>query len=37
MQAEFEISRQFVHPNLRRTYDLKINKTMMVKVTEAFC
>jgi serine/threonine protein kinase len=36
MEAEFEISRQFTHPNLRRTYDLKINKAMMLKVTEAF-
>src|SRR4051812_12546564 len=36
MEAEFEISRQFTHPNLRRTYDLKIHKTMLVKVTEAF-
>jgi serine/threonine-protein kinase len=36
MEQEFEISRQFVHPNLRRTYDLKINKTLLLKVTEAF-
>jgi len=36
MEQEFEISRQFVHPNLRRTFDLKINKSMLVKVTEAF-
>lgn len=36
MEAEFEISRQFTHPNLRRTYDLKINKAMLLKVTEAF-
>jgi eukaryotic-like serine/threonine-protein kinase len=36
MEQEFEISRQFVHPNLRRTYELKINKSMLVKVTEAF-
>src|SRR5687768_14280519 len=36
MEAEFEISKQFVHPNLRRTYDLKIQKTLLVKVTEAF-
>src|SRR5438874_13597285 len=32
MEQEFEISRQFVHPNLRRTFDLKINKSMLVKV-----
>ncbi len=36
MEAEFEISKQFVHPNLRRTYELKINRSMMIKVTEAF-
>ncbi len=36
METEFEISRQFVHPNLRRTYDLKINKSMLLKVNEAF-
>jgi len=36
MEQEFEISRQFTHPNLRRTYELKINKRLLVKVTEAF-
>jgi serine/threonine protein kinase len=36
MQTEFEISRQFTHPNLRRTFDLKINKSMLLKVNEAF-
>lgn len=36
MEAEFEVSRQFTHPNLRRTYELKIVKTMMVKIVEAF-
>src|SRR3954451_14649641 len=36
METEFEISRQFTHPNLRRTFDLKINKTLLMKVTEAF-
>ncbi len=36
MESEFEISRQFNHPNLRKSYELKINKTMLVKVTEAF-
>jgi eukaryotic-like serine/threonine-protein kinase len=36
METEFEISRQFTHPNLRRSYELKIQKTMLVKVTEAF-
>jgi serine/threonine-protein kinase len=36
MQIEYEISRQFTHPNLRRTYDLKINKSLLLKVNEAF-
>lgn len=36
MEQEFEISRQFTHANLRRTFELKINKKMMLKVTEAF-
>jgi eukaryotic-like serine/threonine-protein kinase len=36
METEFEISRQFSHVNLRRTYDLKIHKKMLLKVAEAF-
>jgi len=36
METEFEISRQFTHPNLRRCFDLKIVKTMLLKVSEAF-
>ncbi len=36
METEFEISKQFRHPNLRRSFDLKIHKTMLMKVTEAF-
>ena len=36
METEYEISRLFTHPNLRRSYDLKIIKTMLVKVSEAF-
>src|ERR1043165_5575213 len=36
METEFEISKQFKHPNLRRTYELKINKTLLMKVTEAY-
>jgi serine/threonine-protein kinase len=36
METEFEISKQFTHPNLRRSYDLKIVKTMLLKVAEAF-
>jgi serine/threonine protein kinase len=36
IENEYEISRQFSHPNLRRSFDLKINKTMLLKVAEAF-
>lgn len=36
METEFEISKQFTHPNLRRSYELKINKTILLKVSEAF-
>lgn len=36
MEAEYEISRQFTHPSLRRSFDLKISKTLLLKVSEAF-
>ena len=36
MENEFEISKQFTHPNLRRSYDLKISKSLLLKVNEAF-
>jgi serine/threonine-protein kinase len=36
METEFEVSRNFTHPNLRRSYELKVNKTLLMKVTEAF-
>jgi serine/threonine protein kinase len=36
MRTEFEMARQFNAPNLRRGFDLKINKTLLLKVTEAF-
>jgi serine/threonine-protein kinase len=36
METEFELCRQFTHPNLRRAFDLKIVKTMLLKVSEAF-
>ena len=36
MEREFEISRQLNHPSLRRTYELKIQKTLLLKITEAF-
>jgi len=35
MEAEFEISKGFSHPNLRKSYELKIQKTMLLKVVEA--
>ena len=36
METEYEISRQFTHPNLRRSFELKLVKTMLLKVSEAF-
>jgi len=36
MQDEFEIGKHFNHPNLRRTYDLKIVKSLLMKVNEAY-
>ena len=36
MKSEFEISRLFNHPNLRKSYDLKISKSLLLKVNEAF-
>jgi eukaryotic-like serine/threonine-protein kinase len=36
MQAEYEVSKNFTHPSLRRTYELKIIKTMLVKIAEAY-
>jgi eukaryotic-like serine/threonine-protein kinase len=36
MENEFAISKQFTHPNLRRSYDLKIVKSMLLKVNEAY-
>ncbi len=35
METEHEVSRNFTHPNLRRSYSLKVMRTMLVKVTEA--
>lgn len=36
MEAEHECSQHFHHPALRRSFELKVNKTLMFKVTEAF-
>jgi serine/threonine-protein kinase len=35
LEAEYEVSRQFRHSGLRRTLDLKINRTILRKVTDA--
>lgn len=32
---EYEVSRQFSHPNLRRSFDLKLNRTLLRKVSDA--
>jgi serine/threonine protein kinase len=36
METEFEVSKNFTHPNLRRSFDLKITKTLLFKKSEAF-
>lgn len=36
MEAEYLISKDFQHPNLRRTFELKLVKTMLLKVTDAY-
>jgi serine/threonine-protein kinase len=36
METEYEVSHLFTHPNLRRSFDLKILRTVLLKVTEAF-
>ena len=36
MEQEFEVSRNLNHPVLRKSYDLKITKTLLLRVTEAF-
>ena len=35
LEAEHEVGRLIRHPGVRRTIDLKINKSLMMKVTEA--
>jgi eukaryotic-like serine/threonine-protein kinase len=35
LEAEHEVGRRVAHANLRRTIDLKLNKTMLFKVVEA--
>lgn len=36
METEFSISKNFNHPNLRKSIYLKISKTLLLKVSEAF-
>ena len=36
METELEISKTFNHPNLRKSYELKVQKSMLLKVNEAF-
>jgi len=36
METEFEISKQFNHPNLRRSYELKITRNILMQPKEAF-
>jgi serine/threonine-protein kinase len=36
METEYELSRLFTHPNLRRSFHLTVNRTLLRKVTEAF-
>jgi serine/threonine-protein kinase len=35
LEAEFEVCKQFRHAGLRRVFDVKINKTILRKVTDA--
>ncbi len=35
IQNEFEVSKQFTHPALRKSIDLKIKKTLFFKISEA--
>jgi len=36
VECEYEISRQFTHPVLRRSYDLRIIKSLLLKKNEVF-
>jgi serine/threonine-protein kinase len=36
METEFEVSRHFAHPNLRRSYELKIVRNILMQPREAF-
>jgi serine/threonine-protein kinase len=36
MEQELEVAKSFHHPTLRKCYELKLNKTLLLRVTEAF-
>lgn len=36
METEYEVSRNFTHPNLRRSYELRVVRSLLLKVSEAF-
>ena len=36
METEYEVSRHFTHPNLRRSYELKIIRNILMQAREAF-
>ena len=36
METEFAISKQFTHPNLRRSFELKISRNLLMQPKEAF-
>lgn len=36
VENEYEVSKVFQHPGLRRSYELKVTKSMLMKKTEAF-
>jgi serine/threonine-protein kinase len=36
METEFEVSKNFTHANLRRSFDLKVTKSILLKKSEAF-
>jgi len=36
METEFEVSRQFTHPNLRRSFELKIVRNFLMQPREAY-
>src|SRR5215510_9497236 len=35
LENEFEVGKRAVHPNLRRVFDIKLNRSLLLKVNEA--